>query len=232
MLPNRIVPIVVLLVYHTRTTSPLWRPYYDRYPRTITDRVRYSRLAYVIQKYALSVTLISFCEYHTNVPGYHNRLCKPVTLVAPPYSVLSLSSLYCDGTSDRCPLTDRLVENYDTVSIDTSAEREKILRSPAVIDAIETMNEIERIGNRPTQTVCESSGIKDHECNGADLVYNQSSHQSDRIKNEDCEVQERADRRAKEMANTTIDEEMKKEEVSSAAIYYHDGGKLFAEDVF
>ena len=79
MLPNRIVLIVVLLVYHTRTTSPLWRPYYDRYPLTITDRVRYYRLAYVIQKYASSVILISFCVYHTNVPGYHNHLCNPVT---------------------------------------------------------------------------------------------------------------------------------------------------------
>ena len=68
MLPNRIVLIVVLLVYHTITTSPLWSPYYDRYPLTITDRVRYYRLAYVIQKYALSVILISFCVYHTNVP--------------------------------------------------------------------------------------------------------------------------------------------------------------------
>ena len=51
MLPNRIVLIAVLLVYHTRTTSPLWRPCYDRYPPTITDIVRYYRLAYVIQKY-------------------------------------------------------------------------------------------------------------------------------------------------------------------------------------
>ena len=154
----------------------------------------------MIQKYALSVTLISFCEYHTNVPGYHNRLCKPVTLVASPYSVLSLSSLYCDGTSDRCPLTDRLVENYDTVSIDTSAEREKILRSPAVIDAIETMNEIERIGNRPTQTVCESSGIEDNECDGADPVHRadpvhkKSSHHLDAISIEDSELQEQAER--------------------------------------
>ena len=29
--------------------------------------------------YALSVKLISLCVYHTNVPGYHNRLCNPVT---------------------------------------------------------------------------------------------------------------------------------------------------------
>ena len=79
MLPNRIVLIVALLVYHTRTTLPLWRPYYDRYPLTITDRVRYYRLAYVIQKYALSVILISFCVFHTNVPGYHNHLCNLVT---------------------------------------------------------------------------------------------------------------------------------------------------------
>ena len=49
MLPNRIVLIVVLLVYQTRTTLPLWRPYYDRYPLTITDRVRCYRSAYVIQ---------------------------------------------------------------------------------------------------------------------------------------------------------------------------------------
>ena len=33
------------------------------------------------------------------------------------------------------------------------------------------------------------------------------------------------------MGNTKIDEEMKKETVSSATIYYHDGGELFAEDV-
>ena len=64
MLPNRIVLIIVLLVYHTTTTSPLWRPCYDRYPLTITDRVRYYRLAYVRQKCALSVTLISFRVYH------------------------------------------------------------------------------------------------------------------------------------------------------------------------
>uniref|UniRef100_M4BAT3 Uncharacterized protein n=1 Tax=Hyaloperonospora arabidopsidis (strain Emoy2) TaxID=559515 RepID=M4BAT3_HYAAE len=79
MLPYRIVLTVVLYVYHNRTTSPLWRSYYDRYPLTVTDRVRYYRLAYVIQKYALSVTLIPFCVYHTSVPGYHNHLCNPVT---------------------------------------------------------------------------------------------------------------------------------------------------------
>ena len=79
MLPNRIVLTVVLLVYHTRTTSPLWRPYYDRYPLTIPDRLRYYRLAYVIQNYVLSVILISFFVYHTNVPGYHNHLYNPVT---------------------------------------------------------------------------------------------------------------------------------------------------------
>ena len=33
------------------------------------------------------------------------------------------------------------------------------------------------------------------------------------------------------MGNTRIDERMKKGEVPSATIYYHDGGKLFAEDV-
>ena len=80
MLPNRKVLIVVLLVYHTRTKTPLWRPYYDRYPLTITDRARYYRLAYVIQRYALSVILISFCVYLTSVPGYHNHLCNSVTL--------------------------------------------------------------------------------------------------------------------------------------------------------
>uniref|UniRef100_M4C6D1 Uncharacterized protein n=1 Tax=Hyaloperonospora arabidopsidis (strain Emoy2) TaxID=559515 RepID=M4C6D1_HYAAE len=42
--------------------------------------VRYYRSAYVMQKYALSVILISFCVYHTNVPGYHNHLCNPVTV--------------------------------------------------------------------------------------------------------------------------------------------------------
>ena len=66
-------------MYHTRIASPLWRPYYDRYPLTITDRVRYYRSADLIQKYALSVILISFCVYHTTVPGYHNHLCNPVT---------------------------------------------------------------------------------------------------------------------------------------------------------
>ena len=55
------------------------RSYYDRYPLTITDRVRYYRLAYVIQKHALPVILISFCVYHTNVPGYQNHLSNPVT---------------------------------------------------------------------------------------------------------------------------------------------------------
>ena len=82
MLPNRIVLIVVLLVYHTRTTSPLWRPHYDRYPLTITDRVQFYCFSYVIQKYALSVILISLCVYHTNVPGYPNHLCNPVTVQA------------------------------------------------------------------------------------------------------------------------------------------------------
>ena len=35
-----------------------------------------------MQKYALSVILIAFCVYHTNVPGYHNHLCNPVTVLA------------------------------------------------------------------------------------------------------------------------------------------------------
>ena len=78
MLPNRIVLIVVLLVYHTRTTSPLWRPYYDRYHLTITDRVQYYRLAYVIQKYALSgYWSLSLCT----TPMYLViiTMCNPVT---------------------------------------------------------------------------------------------------------------------------------------------------------
>ena len=95
MLPNRIVLIVVLLVYHTRTTSPLWRPYYDRYPLTITDRVRYYRLAYVVQKYALSVKLISLFVNHTNVPGYHNRLCDPVTSGQRSCYMIAVFLLYC-----------------------------------------------------------------------------------------------------------------------------------------
>ena len=64
------------------------------------------------------------------------------------------------------------------------------------------------------------SGIEDNECDGADPVHKQSSHQSDGIKSKDCELQERADRRAEEMGNTRIDEGMKKEEVPSATIYY------------
>ena len=83
MPPNRIVPMVFLLVYHTRTTSPLWRPYYDRYPPTITDMVRYYRLAYIIQKYVLLVILISFGVCHTNVPGYHYHLCNPLHSPSP-----------------------------------------------------------------------------------------------------------------------------------------------------
>uniref|UniRef100_M4BBL1 Retrotransposon gag domain-containing protein n=1 Tax=Hyaloperonospora arabidopsidis (strain Emoy2) TaxID=559515 RepID=M4BBL1_HYAAE len=47
---------------------------------------------------------------------------------------------------------DQLVENYEKVRIDTSAEREKTVRSPAVNEAIDTMNEIDRVGNLPTPT--------------------------------------------------------------------------------
>ena len=57
-----------------------------------------------------------------------------------------------------------------------------------------------------TPTVCESSGIEDNECDGADPVHKQSSYQSDRIKSKNCELQERNDRRVKEMGNTRIDE--------------------------
>ena len=105
------------------------------------------------------------------------------------------------------------------------------MRSLAVIDAIETMDQIDRVRNRPTQTVCESSGIEDNECDGADPVYKHSSHRSDGIKSEDCELRERADRRVKEMGNTNVDEETKRDELSSAPMCYHHGGKMFDEDV-
>ena len=85
MLPNRMVLVEGLLVYHTRTTLHLRRPYYDRYHLTVTDRVRYYRIAYVIQYYALPVKLISLCVYHTSVPGYDNCLCNPVTLLQSVY---------------------------------------------------------------------------------------------------------------------------------------------------
>ena len=42
---------------------------------------------------------------------------------------------------------DRLVENYEAVRIDTPAEGGKTVRSLAVSDAIEIMNEIERVRN-------------------------------------------------------------------------------------
>ena len=91
--------------------------------------------------------------------------------------------------------------------------------SPAVIDAIETMNEVDRYGNLPTLTVCKSSGIEDNECDGADPVHQQSRHHSDRITSEDCELQEGVDRRAEEMGNIRINKRMKKEVVPSAVIY-------------
>ena len=93
------------------------------------------------------------------------------------------------------------------------------MKSPAIVDAIVTRIEIDRDGNLPTPTVCESSGIEDNECDGADSVHKQSRHQSDGIRSEDCEIQKRADRRAKEMGNTRIDDRIKKEEVPSATIY-------------
>ena len=93
------------------------------------------------------------------------------------------------------------------------------------------MNEIDRDGNLPTPTVCESSGIEDNGRYEADPVHKQSSYQSDRIKSKNCELQERNDRRVKKMGNTRIDEGMKKEEVPFATIYYHDGGEWFTEDV-
>ena len=78
MLPNRIFLLEELGFWNYAVP----KPYYDRYHLTVIDTVRYYRLAYRIQRYALSVKLISFCVYHTNVSGYHNRLCNPVTIEA------------------------------------------------------------------------------------------------------------------------------------------------------
>ena len=61
------------------------------------------------------------------------------------------------------------------------------MRSLAVIDAIETMDQIDRVRNRPTQTVCESSGIEDNECDRADSDHKKSIHESAGIKSADCE---------------------------------------------
>ena len=113
MLPNRIVLMVVLLVYHTRTTSSLWRPYYDRYPLTVTDMVQYYRLAYVIQKYALSVILISFCVYYTNVPGYHNHLCNIVTPSSMKHSIPRIDILHLSQW-DSSERTDDLTVIFTT----------------------------------------------------------------------------------------------------------------------
>ena len=62
------------------------------------------------------------------------------------------------------------------------------MKSPAIVDATKVRNEIDRDGNLPTPTVCESSGIEDNECDGADPVHKQSSHHKDGIKSEDCEL--------------------------------------------
>ena len=147
MLPNRIVLIVVLLVYHTRTTSPLWRPYYDKYHLTITDRVRYYRLAYVIRKCAISVKLISFCVYHTNVPGYHHRLCNPVTPFSTKQSIRRIDILHLSHW-DSSEKTDNLTVMFMTPCA-------SMAKSPHSSESLEDIIREENIGDYDSDTVVE-----------------------------------------------------------------------------
>ena len=131
MLHNRIVLIVVLLVYHTRTTSPLWRPYYDRYYLAVIDKGRYYRSAYVIQTYALSVKLISLCVYHTNVPGYHNRFCNPGLPSPTKHSIPRIDILYLShwDSSER-------TDNPSVVFTTPCASMAKSLHSSELLEYI------------------------------------------------------------------------------------------------
>ena len=139
MVPHRIVFIVVLLVYQTRTTLPLWRPYYDRYPLTITDRVRCYRSAYVIQKYVVSVIPISFCVCHTNVPGYRNRLCNPVASSFTKQSILRIEIFHLSHW-DSSERADNLSFVFTTPcasmakSSNSSGSLEDIIREENIVD--------------------------------------------------------------------------------------------------
>ena len=132
-------PHVVFCVYRTRTTSPLWRPHYDVNYLTASDRVRYYRLAYVIQKYALSVRLISFCVYHTNVPSYHNHLCNPVKPSPTKQSIPRIDILHLSHW-DSSERTDNLAVVFTTPCASmaksslSSEHLEDIIREENIVD--------------------------------------------------------------------------------------------------
>ena len=156
-------------MYHTRTTSPLWRPYYDRYPLTITDRVRYYRLAYVILKYALSVILIFFYVYHTDVPGYDNRLCNPVTpsptkQSIPRIDILHLSHWDSSERTDNLtvmfmtPCTSMAKSSHSSKSLEDIIQEENIVDydSDTVVEEGETPEPATSASCEPSRTAPNS----------------------------------------------------------------------------
>uniref|UniRef100_A0AAV1T816 Reverse transcriptase n=1 Tax=Peronospora matthiolae TaxID=2874970 RepID=A0AAV1T816_9STRA len=125
---------------------------------------------------------------------------------------------------------DQLVEDCKVVKIDTPADDE-IVRPPTGIDVIETGYESDRGRDRPRQTGQKSGDIEDNRYEVTDPVHKQSSRQPDRIKSEDCELQDQVDKRTKKMDCTKTDEETTKDELTPSPMYHHDAGELFAEDV-
>uniref|UniRef100_A0AAV1VNF8 Uncharacterized protein n=1 Tax=Peronospora matthiolae TaxID=2874970 RepID=A0AAV1VNF8_9STRA len=125
---------------------------------------------------------------------------------------------------------DQLVEDCKVMKIDTLADDE-IVRPPTGIDVIETGYESDRGRDRPRQAGQKSGDIEDNRYEVTDPVHKQSSRQPDRIKSEDCELQDQVDKRTKKMDCTKTDEETTKDELTPSPMYHHDAGELFAEDV-
>ena len=100
-----------------------------------------------------------------------------------------------------------------------------------VIDAIGAIKEDVQVRDRPMPMKYSSDEIGDNGYEGTDPFHNQSSCQPEEIKQEDCELQDQADRRIEKVSNTKTDKETTRDESASDKMYHHEGGELFAEDV-
>ena len=84
MLPNRIVLKEGFLVYHTRTTTPLWRPYYDIYRLTVTDSVLLCSVC------STMVRLISETDLFVRISHQRTRLSQPFVWPVTPFDVTQI----------------------------------------------------------------------------------------------------------------------------------------------
>ena len=78
-------------------------------------------------------------------------------------------------------------------------------QSSVAINVIERMEDIDRARTQPRRTTQDINGMNNIDWKGTDIIYRQSSHQTDEIRDEDRRLRKKSYRLAKEFVNIAID---------------------------